>query len=82
MACLDRYFANNKWSLTYSTSFTSSFSRGYSNHSPIVLTFGSNTNFQQPSCRFNKSWIKQEGFLDLLKEWWSQLSLGSNLGKG
>jgi hypothetical protein len=47
MTCLDRYLVNSTWSSHYPTILSCSFSRVYSDYSPICLEFDSETRFKK-----------------------------------
>jgi hypothetical protein len=76
MACLDRYFVNSAWSSLYPTAFSCSFPRACSNHSTIYLEFGHITKFKSIIFRFEKCWLTQEGFAEMLANWWHNITLG------
>jgi exonuclease III len=76
MACLDRYFVNSAWSSLYPSAFSCSFPRACSDHSPICLEFGPITKFKSTLFRFEKCWLTQEGFAEMLANWWHSITLG------
>jgi hypothetical protein len=81
MACLDRYFINSPWSSLYPTVVSCSFPRACSDHSPICLEFGPATKFKFTIFHFEKYWISQEDFAELLATWWHSITLGIDKAK-
>jgi hypothetical protein len=65
MAYLDRILVNQAWITTFPHSFTYSFPRTMSDHSPICLNNGISDIFHTPSFKFEVYWLNQESFSDL-----------------
>jgi hypothetical protein len=55
MTYLDHFLVKSKWVDIHPASTSNSFCRGLSDHSPIVLNFGVNSNFLPSSFKFDKS---------------------------
>ena len=68
-ARLDRFLFSANWEDKFPTVSPRRMSRLCSDHFPIVLEGGS---FQRGSMlfRFEKMWLKNEGFVDKVRSWW------------
>jgi hypothetical protein len=78
MACLDRYLVSSSWSSQYRTAHSYSFPRVCSDHSPISLEFRPASRFKSTIFRFEKCWLGQDGFSDLMTTWWNSMVLENN----
>lgn len=66
---LDRFIVLEDWEGYFSGAIQSLLPRIVSNHCPILLDCGG-TRKGPSSFRFENMWLKEEGFKDLLRNWW------------
>lgn len=75
-ALLDRFFCISTWFSHYPNSVVTSLPRAFSDHNPIVPKTSSTCK----TVRFERIWLSQEGFSDLVIQWWNSFILNSDLG--
>lgn len=80
-ALLDRFFCTHSWLQHYPTSLVTSLPRTFSDHNPLLLHTSSISTYHSNSIRFEKTWLEQEGFINLLIQWWTSFPLDSDIGK-
>ena len=70
MARLDKFLVSEEWDYLFGGVRQSILPRPTSNHFPILLE-GSRSLSKGPSpFRFENMWIKEEGFKDIIRDWW------------
>lgn len=79
-ALLDRFLCTSSWLNHYSSSLVHSLPRVHSDHNPLILQTDSITTTINKNIKFDKNWLNQEGFIDLVIHWWSELQLTSDIG--
>ncbi|RVX06577.1 V-type proton ATPase subunit a1 [Vitis vinifera] len=70
---LDRFLVSEDWESRFSGVVQSTLSIPVSDHYPILLDVGGVRSGPLPF-RFENMWLKEEGFKDLLKDWWQGLN--------
>jgi exonuclease III len=70
-AALDRFFASVDWEQHFPLSSVQALSRAVSDHPPLVIDTGHVSQFPPKLFRFEKWWISQPGFTDLVMSVWS-----------
>jgi hypothetical protein len=74
---LDRFLVSPEWELSYPGLVQKKLLRVCSDHAPIMLMRGCLQNGKS-SFKFENMWLKEEGFVDKVRSWWSSFSfLGS-----
>ena len=73
---LDRFLVSSEWELSYSGLMQKKLFRLCSNHAPILLLKGCLQN-RKSSFKFENMWLKEEGFVDKVRNWWSFSFRGS-----
>jgi len=68
MAALDRVLVNTSFDHLYPLANVMSASRAGSDHAPLIINFGINSTPKHSSFRFEKWWLLQPGFPDLVKK--------------
>ena len=68
-ARLDRLIVSEDWECYFSGAVQSLLPRIVSDHCPILLDCGGTRKGPSPF-RFENMWLKEEGFKDLLRNWW------------
>ena len=66
---LDRFIVSEDWECYFSGAVQSLLPRIVSDHCPILLDCGGTRKGPSPF-RFENMWLKEEGFKDLLRNWW------------
>lgn len=79
-ALLDRYLCTTDWFSHFSNSIVTSLPRAFSDHNPIILHTDSLTTTQNKIIKFEKTWLTQPGFTELIIKWWNSYILASDLG--
>ena len=70
MVTLDRIFITTCWDMLYPSSLVKSLARVGSDHTPLVVDTGTLTVPRQKQFRFEKWWLKQDGFdQEVIKNW-------------
>ena len=72
MSRIDRFLVTEDWESYFNGVVQCTLSRPVSDHFPILLDGGGVRRGHVPF-RFENMWLKEEGFKDLLKEWWQSL---------
>lgn len=80
-ALLDRAFCSVEWEAHFPTHNLTSLPRFMSDHNPLILQTSASIFNSSVPIRFQKSWLAQEGFTDLMIDWWQSFTLGCDLGK-
>jgi hypothetical protein len=70
---LDRFLVSPEWEMSYPGLVQKKLLRVCSDHAPIILTRGSLQNGKR-SFKFENMWLKEEGFVDKVKDWWGFFS--------
>jgi hypothetical protein len=70
---LDRFLVSPDWELSYPGLMQKKLLRVCSDHAPILLMRGCVQNGNS-SFKFENMWLKEEGFVDKVKVWWSSFS--------
>jgi hypothetical protein len=70
MTVLDRILASVRWDAKHSLAKVSIMSKGVRDHNPLVIRFGEKLQIRDPLFRFEKWWLKVEGFSNLVKNIW------------
>ena len=70
---LDRFLVSSDWENCFSGVVQCILPRPVSDHFPILLD-GGGIRFGPTPFRFENMWLKAEGFKELLKSWWQNLS--------
>ena len=73
MAVLDRVFTTTDLEAQYPLINVKGASRLGSDHVPLLVNFGTNQEKKPFLFRFEKWWLQQEGFLDIVKKCWESL---------
>jgi hypothetical protein len=76
IAYLDRIFVNQAQLIVCPNTYTYSFNRIISDHSPIYLDNGLSQPVSSYIFKFEAFWLNQEGFSDLMAKWWSSFPPG------
>jgi endonuclease/exonuclease/phosphatase family metal-dependent hydrolase len=67
---LDRFLVSLDWELSYPGLMQKKLLRVCSDHAPIVLMRGCER-IGKSAFKFENMWLKEEGFVDKVKSWWS-----------
>jgi hypothetical protein len=70
---LDRFLVSPEWELSYPGLVQKKLLRVCSDHAPIILMRGCLQNGKS-SFKFENMWLKEEGFVDKVRSWWSSFS--------
>jgi hypothetical protein len=70
-ATLDRVFASTTWEQKFPMSTVRDLSRVVSDHTPLLLDTGHNIPHSPKIYRFEKWWINQDGFSELVRKVWN-----------
>jgi hypothetical protein len=70
---LDRFLVSPDWELSYPGLMQKKLLRVCSDHAPIILMRGCMQNGKS-AFKFENMWLKEEGFVDKVKSWWSSFS--------
>jgi hypothetical protein len=70
LATLDRFFASTDWAQKYPLTFVKALPRIVSDHTPLLLDTGEKNPIPPRLFRFEKWWLKHEGFGDLVRKVW------------
>ena len=70
---LARFLVSPEWELRYPGLIQKKLLRVCSDHAPIILTRGCLQNGKS-SFKFENMWLKDEGFVDKVRSWWSSFS--------
>lgn len=76
MAKLDRIFVSTDWISSFPLSTVNCLDRFPSDHNPLVLDFGVNMFFGKKYFRFEKWWLQQEDFPEVVRKAWDVSCLG------
>jgi hypothetical protein len=72
MATLDRVLATTNWESTYLRSTVTILPEGVSDHNTLKINFGGTNNiFKDHVFRFEKWWLHEEGFKELVQRIWA-----------
>jgi hypothetical protein len=77
MAKLDRWFGSVEWDELHPNAALSALSSSLSDHCPILMTSASSLPLKR-RFRFERFWIKLNGFVDEVEALWGRESLGTN----
>jgi hypothetical protein len=70
---LDCFLVSPKWELSYPGLMQKKLLRFCSDHAPIILLQGCLQN-RKSSFKFENMWLKEEGFVDKVRNWWDSFS--------
>jgi hypothetical protein len=70
---LDRFLVSPDWEFSYPGLVQKKLLRVCSDHAPIILMRGCLQNGKCPF-KFENMWLKEEGFVDKVRSWWSSFS--------
>jgi hypothetical protein len=70
---LERFLVSPEWELSYLGLMQKKLLRLCSDHAPILLLKGSLQN-RKSSFKFENMWLKEEGFVDKVRNWWASFS--------
>jgi hypothetical protein len=70
---LDRFLVSPDWEFSYPGLVQKKLLRVCSDHAPIILMRGCLQNGKCPF-KFENMWLKEEGFVDKVRAWWSSFS--------
>ena len=70
MTRLDRFLVFEEWDYLFDGFRQSILPRPTSDHFPILLEGGRSLSKGPSPFRFKNMWIKEEGFKDLIRDWW------------
>jgi hypothetical protein len=70
MAILDRALVSTEWDAEYPLTNVVTLPKGVSDHNPIKITFGRRVAAKNPVFRFEKWWLQEEGFKEMIKRIW------------
>jgi hypothetical protein len=70
---LDRFLVSLEWEMSYPGLVQKKLLCVCSDHAPIILTRGSLQN-RKRSFKFENMWLKEEGFVDKVRDWWGSFS--------
>jgi hypothetical protein len=70
---LDRFLVSPEWELSYPGLTQKKLLQVCSDHAPIILMRGC-MQYGKSSFKFENMWLKDEGFVDKVKSWWSSFS--------
>ncbi|KAJ0984845.1 hypothetical protein J5N97_003201 [Dioscorea zingiberensis] len=73
-ARLDRFLLSTEWVLEHPRIWQTTLPRVRSDHAPLCLECGTHTPYPSPF-RFNREWIKEEGFWEMIRANWHEHSL-------
>ena len=68
MAKIDRIFVSTEWDSGFPLATVKCLDRFPSDHNPLVLETGSNVFFGKKRFRFEKWWLYQDVFSDIVKK--------------
>jgi hypothetical protein len=71
---LDRFLVSLEWDLSYPGLVQKKLLRVCYDHAPILLTKGG-MQFRKHSFKFENMWLKEEGFVEKVRDWWGSFSL-------
>ena len=69
MSRLDRFLVSPEWDIQFPIAVRSLLPRTLSDHFPILLDCGRNRGGKSPF-RFENIWLRSEGFVERVKQWW------------
>jgi hypothetical protein len=76
---LDRVLASVEWEQKYPLLSVRALTRTGSDHTPLLLDSGEQAHLGNKSkFSFEVSWLKMEGFIDMVSKEWSSISFGAN----
>jgi hypothetical protein len=70
---LDRFLVSPDWEMGYPGLVQRKLLRVCSDHAPIILTRGGLQHGKR-SFKFENMWLKEEGFVDKVRDWWGSFS--------
>jgi hypothetical protein len=70
---LDRFLVSPAWEMGYPGLIQRKLLRVCSDHAPIILSRGGLQNGKS-SFKFENMWLKEEGFVDKVRDWWGSFS--------
>jgi hypothetical protein len=70
---LDRFLVSPDWEMGYPGLVQRKLLRVCSDHAPIMLTRG-DLQYGKRSFKFENMWLKEEGFVDKVRDWWGSFS--------
>jgi hypothetical protein len=70
---LDRFLVSPDWEMGYPGLVQRKLLRVCSDHAPIMLTRG-DLHYGKRSFKFENMWLKEEGFVDKVRDWWGSFS--------
>jgi hypothetical protein len=79
LACLDRFLCSITWEREFPLSVSKSLPRFQSDHNAIILKSNINISYTNNNIKsFDKSWVNQEDFNELMIIWWKSFPLDIN----
>ena len=75
---VDRMLMATEWEEQFPLSNVIALTRDISDHTPLLLNTGdSSSNSSQSRFKFELGWLLRDGFMDMVKEVWESVELGS-----
>jgi hypothetical protein len=71
MAAIDKIFCTNSFEQKFPLAFVSTRARAHSDHVPLVLNFNGNERKKPNIVRFEKWWLEQTAFKELVIKVWN-----------
>jgi hypothetical protein len=76
---LDRVLASVEWEQKFPLVTVRALTRTGSDHTPLLIDSGEQAHHgSKTKFLFELSWLKQEGFFDMVSKEWASISLGAN----
>jgi hypothetical protein len=72
MAKIDRVFVITDWEAAFPLARVKALERPPSDHNPLLINLGVNTHFGKKKFRFEKWWLENENFKDLVIKAWNE----------
>ena len=77
---VDRMLMATEWEEKFLLSNVIALARDIQDHTPLLLSTGDScSNFNQRQFKFELVWLLHDGFMDMVKEVWESVDLGSTL---
>jgi hypothetical protein len=74
---LDRILVTAEWEEKFPLAMVRALSREISDHTPLLLNMGESTNAHiHHSFKFELGWLLHEGFIDMIRDLWSNMTTG------
>lgn len=75
------YLRSLDWKKQFSLSIIKSLPRLQSDHTPLLLFTDISSSHNNTHIKFESIWLSQEGFKELLVEWWNSYIIKDNVGE-